>query len=92
MADPLSNWHDFRPLDFRTYSKVNAPVQVRYADGDCQDGMIARIFIEADSLKRIAKSPALLLKAKEGYWPVPRGGEADIFCLSVSIANLGDPY
>ena len=38
MAQYLSEWHDFRPLGSRTYPKVNAAVQVRYADGKCKEG------------------------------------------------------
>ena len=49
MSKHLSDWHDFRLLDPGTYPKVNAPVQVRYADGKYKEGMAASFFAEVDS-------------------------------------------
>jgi hypothetical protein len=44
----LSNWHDFDHSDQGTYPKVDAPVQVRYADGQQ---------IEVSSFREILSSP-----------------------------------
>jgi hypothetical protein len=53
MGDHLSEWHDFRPLASRTYPKVNAPVQVQYADGKCEEGMAASFFAKVDPASEI---------------------------------------
>lgn len=48
MVQYLSDWHDFRPLDSKTYPKVNAPVQVRYADGKSKEGTAVSFFGTVD--------------------------------------------
>jgi hypothetical protein len=53
MVEHLSDWHDFRPLDPRTYPKVNAPVQVRYVDGKCKEGMADSFFAKVDPTSSI---------------------------------------
>jgi hypothetical protein len=53
MAQHLSDWHDFRPLDSRTYPKVNAAVQVRYADGKCKEGTAVSFFAKVDPRSNI---------------------------------------
>ena len=54
MVRHLSDWHDFRPLDSKSYPKVNAPVQVRDADGKYREGMAASIFTVVDPKSEIA--------------------------------------
>jgi hypothetical protein len=44
----LSDWHDFEPGDQGTYPKEDAPVQVRYANGQQ---------IEVSSVRAILSSP-----------------------------------
>ena len=34
----LSDWHAFDTSDRKTYPNVNAPVQVRFADGKMEEG------------------------------------------------------
>jgi hypothetical protein len=34
----LSDWHRFNPSDRKTYPKVKAPVQVRFADETFEEG------------------------------------------------------
>ena len=34
----LCDWHAFDPSDRKTYPKVDAPVQVRFDDGRCEEG------------------------------------------------------
>jgi hypothetical protein len=34
----LSDWHLFNPSDRKTYPKMKAPIQVRFDDGELNDG------------------------------------------------------
>jgi hypothetical protein len=45
----LSEWHSFNPRDFKTYPKVNAPIQVRYESGKVSEGF-SRDFFPAPGL------------------------------------------
>ena len=53
MVEHLSDWHEFRPLDPRTYPKVNALVQVRDVDGKCKEGMADSFFAKVDPTSSI---------------------------------------
>jgi hypothetical protein len=45
----LSDWHKFDPSDRETYPKVDAPVQVRFDDGQMEEGD-SRMFFPIDKL------------------------------------------
>ena len=34
----LGDWHVFDPTDRKTYPKVNSPVQVKFDDGEFEEG------------------------------------------------------
>lgn len=38
MEKHLSDWHVFNPSGRKSYPKVDAPVQVRFDDGRCEEG------------------------------------------------------
>jgi hypothetical protein len=46
----LSEWHTFNPRDRKTYPKVNAPVQIRFADGKFEEGQSRMFFPQTDLL------------------------------------------
>jgi hypothetical protein len=39
----LSDWHNFDPKVAKTYPKVDAPLQLRFADGSEMDGNLAEL-------------------------------------------------
>jgi hypothetical protein len=41
---PLSEWHVFNPCDRKTYPKVAAPIQVRFDDGQTEEGDSEKYF------------------------------------------------
>jgi hypothetical protein len=45
----LSGWHTFNPSDRKTYPKVSAPVQIRFADGKVEEGE-TRMFFPQENL------------------------------------------
>ena len=71
--DHLSDWHGFDARDTSTYPKVNAPVQIRYADGGLAVGYTLDFFprsyvaeiskyrraIHQGLLRQIARRPGL---------------------------------
>ena len=40
----LSDWHRFEPTDRSTYPKVDAPVQVRFDNGQMEEGSVRMFF------------------------------------------------
>jgi hypothetical protein len=54
--DHLSDWHGFDAHDSSTYPKVNAPVQIKYADGGLASGHTFDFF---PSLKTVFESPII---------------------------------
>ena len=40
----LSDWHVFDPTDRNTYPKVNAPVQVKFDNGQMEEGDVRMYF------------------------------------------------
>jgi hypothetical protein len=44
--DHIGKWHNFNPADRRTYPKVDAPVQVKYADGIFTEGTAFAPFLQ----------------------------------------------
>jgi hypothetical protein len=49
-VDHLSDWHMFTPKDRTTYPKVNAPVQVRFDDGELKEGYTLVFFPQSKLL------------------------------------------
>jgi hypothetical protein len=45
----ISGFHNFNPMDSHTYPKVNAPVQVRFANGRLVEGLSPTFFAKVDA-------------------------------------------
>ena len=50
MVDPLSTWHTLDPYDRSTYPAVNAPIEVKHADGRVEKGKCREFFPSFDLL------------------------------------------
>jgi hypothetical protein len=46
----LGDWHLFNPSDRKTYPKVDVPVQVRFDDGQMEEGDSRTFFPETNLL------------------------------------------